>query len=219
MRARNVTWCSSGQGVMIRRLVTTSCSRSVVMRVSDHSRHVLLGASHLLGLCSLGHRRVTRSLCVHLRLVAWGWRGHSPASQGHRAVQMNFGNSGLNRQCANLFAALHGLCGRRLLCGQSIPSSTGDVPACHAAQGIVNWVTRNARRRNLSAPRKVMIRTFVSVEAHFLCSGIFTLAKADTQSQWQTADSSARALACETRGGAVASASWRQHLVLVCCCL
>ena len=144
MCAGDVTWGAPGQRMMIRGLKTASLPRSVVVRIPDHSRHVLLGASHLLGLCSLGHRRVTRSLCVHLRLVAWGWRGHMPASQGHSAVQMNFGNSGLNRQCANLFAALHGLCGRRLLCGQSIPSSTGDVPACHAAQGIVNWVTRNA---------------------------------------------------------------------------
>ena len=201
MSARNVTWGAPGQGRMKRRLETTSCSRSVVVRIPDHSRHVLLGASHLLGLCSLGHRRVTRSLCVHLRLVAWGWRGHSAASQGHSAVQMNFGDSGLNRQCANLFAALHGLCGRRLSGGQSIPCSSCQISSCHTAQGIVNWVTWNARRVNLCAARQIVILAFVTIKAHFLCSGIFTLGQADTQSQQQTADSSAHALACERRGG------------------
>ena len=203
---------------MIRRLETTSCSRAVVMRVSDHACHILLGAPHLFGLRGLRNRRVTGTLSRHLRCVARLGHWRSPVTQGHGAVQMNFGNSLLHGHCADLFPALHGLCGRLLFRGQSIPSGPGNIPPGHAAQRIVNWVTWNARRVNLSAARQIVILAFVTVQAHFLCSGIFTLAKADTQSQPQTADSRARALACENPGGAVASASWRQLLALVRCC-
>ena len=210
---------SAGQGVMIRRLETASCSRAVVMRVSDHSRHVLLGAPHLFGLRMLSNRRVTGTLSRHLRLIARLGHWHSPVAQGHGAVQMNFGNSRLHGHCADLFPALHGLCGRLLFRSQSIPSGSRNVSSGHAAQRIVNWVTRNARRRNLSAPRKVMILCLHSVQAHFLCIGIFKLAQAGTQSEQQTADSSGHALACENPGGAAASASWRQLLAPVRCCL
>ena len=201
MCARNEILRSAGQGVVKRRLKATSCSRAVMMRVSDHSRHVLLGAPHLFGLRGLRNRRVTGTLSRHLRCVARLGHWHSPVAQGHGAVQMNFGNSRLNRHGSNLFAALHGLCGRLLFRSQSIPSGPGNIPPGHAAQRIVNRITWDARRVNLSTPRKVMILCLHSVQAHFLCSGIFTLAQTGIQNERQTADSSAHALACETRGG------------------
>ena len=218
MSAGDEISCSAGQGVMIRRLETASCSWAVVMRVSDHSRHVLLRAPHLFGLRGLSNSSVTSTLSRHLRLIARLGHWHSPVAQGHGAVQMNFGNSRLHGHCADLFPALHGLGGRLLFRGQSIPSGPGNIPPGHAAQRIVNWVTWNARRVNLSAARQIVILTFVTVQAHFLCSGIFTLAKAGTQSEQQTADSSGHALACENPGGAAASAFLHQLLAPVCCC-
>ena len=219
MCARHKTLRSAGQGVMKRRLKATSCSRAVVMRVSDHSRHVLLGAPHLFGLCGLRNRRVTGTLGRHLRCVARLGHRRLPAPQGHSGVKMNFGNSRLNRHGSNLFAALHGLGGRLLFRSQSIPSGSRNVSSGHAAQGIVNRITWDARRVNLSAARQIVILCLHSVQAHFLCSGIFTLAQAGTQSEQQSVDSNAHALACENPGGAAASASWRQLLALVCCCL
>ena len=188
MCARHKTLRSAGQGVVIRRLKAASCSRAVMMRVSDHSRHVLLGAPHLFGLRMLRNGRVTGTLSRHLRLIARLGHWHSPVAQGHGAVQMNFGNSGLNRHGSNLFAALHGLGGRLLFRSQSIPSGSRNVSSGHAAQGIVNRITWDARRVNLSTPRKVMILCLHSVQAHFLCSGIFTLAQAGIQNEQQTAD-------------------------------
>ena len=146
MCARHKILRSAGQGVMIRRLETASCSRAVMMRVSDHSRHVLLGAPHLFGLRMLRNGRVTGTLSRHLRCVARLGHWHSPVAQGHGAMQMNFGNSRLNRHGSNLFAALHGLGGRLLFRSQCVPSSPCKIPACHAAQRIVNRITWNARR-------------------------------------------------------------------------
>ena len=154
---------SAGQGVMIRRLETASCSRTVVMCVSDHSRHVLLGAPHLFGLCGLRNRRVTGTLGRHLRCVARLGHWHSPVAQGHGAVQMNFWDARLHGHCADLFPALHGLCGRLLSCSKSIPCSSCKISACHAAHRIVNRITWNARRIYLCTSGKVVILTFVSV--------------------------------------------------------
>lgn len=219
MSARDVTRSPSGQGTVIWRLKSASCSRIVLMRCANHAGHVFLGTPHLFGLSSLGNRRVMGALGVHLRLIARrrGW--HLPVAQGHRAVQMNFGNSGLHRYGSNLFPALHGLRGRRTFGSQSIPSGPGDISSSHAAQRVINRITWNPRRVNLCASREIVILTFVSVQAHFLCSGIFTFAKADTQSQPQTSNSCERALACETLGGVVASAFLRRTLAQWRCCL
>ena len=221
MSARNISARSTPrrQGRMKRRLETTSCSRSVVVRIPDHSRHVLLRTSRLLGLRMGRHRRVTGMLGRHLRCVARLGHWRLAVTQGHRAVQMNFGNSRLHGHCADLFPALHGLCGRLLFRGQSIPSSTCNIPPGHAAQSIVDRITWNARRVNLCAARQIVILCLHSVQAHFLCSGIFKLAQAGTQSEQQTADSSGHALACENPGGAVASAFLHQLLAPVRCCL
>ena len=67
MSARNEILRSAGQGVVKWRLEAASCSRAVVMRVSDHSRHVLLGAPHLFGLRGLSNCGVTGMLRRHLR--------------------------------------------------------------------------------------------------------------------------------------------------------
>ena len=163
MCARHKTLRSAGQGVVKRWLKAASCSGAVVMRVSDHSRHVLLGTPHLFGLRCLGNRSVTGTLSRHLRLIAWLGHWHSPVAQGHGAVQMNFGNSRLHGHCADLFPALHGLGGRLLFRSQSIPSGSRNISSGHAAQGIVNRITWDARRVNLSTPRKVVILTSVSV--------------------------------------------------------
>ena len=118
MCARNEILRSAGQGVVKRRLKATSCSWAVVMFFANHACHVLSGSSHLFGLSCLRNRRVTGTLSRHLRCVARLGHWHSPVAQGHGAVQMNFGNSRLNRHGSNLFAALHGLGGRLLFGSQ-----------------------------------------------------------------------------------------------------
>ena len=200
MRAGNVTRSTPGQGLVIRGLETASLPRSVVVRIPDHSRHIFLGTSHLFGLCSLGHCRITSALRVHLRLIARLGHWRLPIAQGHSAVQMNFGNSYLNRHRTNLISAHHCLGGSCLLGGNRVPSSSCKIPACHTAQRIVNGITRDARRVNLCASGKVVVLTFVSVQTHFLSQRKITLAKADIPNQPRTSGSGGRASACENPG-------------------
>ena len=151
MCARNEILRSAGQGVVKRRLKAASCSRAVVMGFANHSRHVLLGAPHLFGLCSLGNGRVPGTLRVHLRLIAGLWHWRLAVTQRHRAVQMNLGNPRLDGHGTDLVTAHHCLGGRRLFRGKSIPSGSGDVSSGHGTQRVIDWVTRNARRIHLSA--------------------------------------------------------------------